>query len=186
MHANQMSHKKQLISDIGLIDMKTCFVKHIGNSFGVSLTMRQSNDKSFKLTYSGDTIPCNELIAIGKGSTVLIHEATLEDDLALSADHKKHSTVSQAVTQGIKMNAKHIILTHLSQRYRLPRLNQPLPQNVTIAFDNMELVESDLPLSHHLYKVMRSVYQEHVDKCDAKAEIRNFWREKNSKRSRQT
>lgn len=146
--------------------------------------MRQPQTESvFKLTYSGDTTPCSGLVAIGKNSTVLIHEATLEDDLALSADHKKHSTVSQAIGQGNKMNAKHIILTHFSQRYRLPRLTRPLPNNVTIAFDNMELVESDLSLSHHLYEVLRCIYHERMDEADAKAEKRNYWKGKKLNKS---
>lgn len=175
------------MSDIGLVNIETCYVRHILESFGVSLSVRQPQTNSvFKLTYSGDTTPCNDLVVIGKNSTVLIHEATLEDDLAFSADHKKHSTVSQAVRQGAKMNAKHTILTHFSQRYRLPRLNRPLPHDVTVAFDNMELVESDLPLSHHLYNVLRGIYQEWVDEYEAKTATRHFWRDKTSTTFRQT
>lgn len=180
-------HRDELMSDIGLVNIETCYVKHIPDSFGVSLSVRQpQTDSVFKLTYSGDTTPCNDLVSIGKNSTVLIHEATLEDDLAFTADHKKHSTVSQAVSQGAKMNAKYTILTHFSQRYRLPRLNRPLPHNVTVAMDNMELVESDLPLSHHLYNVLRSIYQEQMDELDAKAGRRNFWRDNKSTTFRQT
>lgn len=167
------------MSRIGLTGLETCFVKHVSNSFGISFSVRQPHDHSvFKLTYSGDTMPCDTLIAIGRNSTVLIHEATMEDDLAIDAERKSHSTVSQAVDQGIKMNARFTVLTHFSQRYRLPRLNRPLPPNVMIACDNMELVASDFPLSRHLYNVIRSVYQRQLDEYDAKANTRKYWKDK--------
>lgn len=170
------------MSKIGLTGLETCFVEHIANSFGISFSVRQPHDGSvFKLTYSGDTMPCDHLIAIGTNSTVLIHEASMEDDLALDAARKRHSTVSQAVDQGIKMNAKYTVLTHFSQRYRLLRLHRPLPPNVMIACDNMELVESDLPLSRHLYDVMRSVYQKQLDGYEAKAIKRNYWKNEETK-----
>lgn len=148
--------------------MQVCNVEHIiPNSFGISLSIRRPhNDSIFKLTFSGDTIPCDSLIKIGSNSTVLIHEATFEDDLESLAIRTQHSTVSQAIAQGDKMNAKHTILTHFSQRHNslmFDTMAQPLPPNVTIAFDNMELVESDLPLSHHFYRVSKCIYREALE-----------------------
>lgn len=153
-------HKEQLICATGLINIETCYVNHIHGAFGVSLSVHRSlDDSAFKLTYSGDTTPCDSLIKIGNDSTVLIHEATLADDRSERALLTKHSTVSQAVAQGSGMNAKHTILTHLSQNSRFPLLNQPLPRNVTIAIDFMELVESDMTLSPHLYEVLYKKFQ---------------------------
>lgn len=179
MGQKRAQYKDQLcIPAVGLIDIETCFVPHIQDSFGVSLSVRRSHDDSaFKLTYSGDTEPCRSLIEIGMDSTVLIHEATFEDDLAAMAHHKQHSTISQAVSQGVDMNAKHTILTHFSQRSRWPRVNQPLPHNVTIAIDYMELVESDLTLAPHLYEVLRSIHRGEMDEYDTKAEKRNTRKE---------
>lgn len=47
--------------------------------------------------FSGDTMPCNALVAAGEGATLLIHEATMADDQAELARKKSHSTVAQAL-----------------------------------------------------------------------------------------
>lgn len=73
-------------------------------------------------------------------SDLLIHEATMEDELLNEAIIKMHSTTSQAIEIGRKMEAKHILLTHFSQRYaKLPRFNDNFSENVGIAFDNMQV-----------------------------------------------
>lgn len=51
-------------------------------------------------SYSGDTRPNENLIKAGKGATLLIHEATLEDDKPEMAAKKGHSTFSQAIQVG--------------------------------------------------------------------------------------
>ncbi len=71
-----------------------------------------------KVTYSGDTAPCNSLIELGKNSDVLIHEATFSKELSDMAIEKKHSTATDAATDAKKMGAKQLILTHISSRYR--------------------------------------------------------------------
>jgi ribonuclease Z len=56
----------------------------------------------FQKRYSGDTRPCDRLIEAGKHATLLIHEATLEDDMKAEAISKKHSTTAEAVEVGEK------------------------------------------------------------------------------------
>lgn len=117
-------------------EINTCYVKHCPNAFGVSFVHKNG----LKLTYSGDTMPTENLIQLGENSDVLIHEATMEDDLEREAVIKMHSTTSQAIQIGQHMNAKNIILTHFSQRYaKLPRFNDNFAENVSIAFDNMQV-----------------------------------------------
>ena len=79
---------------------------------------------------------------------MLIHEATLEDELLEEAKSKLHSTTSQAIEIGQRMGAKFTLLTHFSQRYaKLPRLNASFTKDVGIAFDNMQVrVNSVKPL----------------------------------------
>lgn len=73
-------------------------------------------------------------------SDLLIHEATMEDELAAEAVIKMHSTTSQAIEVGRLMKAKYTVLTHFSQRYaKLPRFNDNFTGNVGIAFDNMQV-----------------------------------------------
>ena len=71
-----------------------------------------------KITYSGDLIPGKSLIELGKDSDILVHEATFAKKLAETALEKKHSTSIDAALDAKKMNAKQLILTHISSRYQ--------------------------------------------------------------------
>ena len=71
-----------------------------------------------KITYSGDLIPSDSLIKLGKDSDILLHEATFAKELAHIAAEKKHSTSVDAALSAKKMNAKKLILTHISSRYQ--------------------------------------------------------------------
>jgi ribonuclease Z len=71
-----------------------------------------------KVTYSGDTVPCQNLIDLGKNSDILIHEATFSKELSDIAKDKKHSTAPDAASDALKMKAKQLILTHISTRYQ--------------------------------------------------------------------
>jgi ribonuclease Z len=76
-----------------------------------------------KITYSADTAPCDELVELGKDSDVLIHEATFSKTLSETAIEKQHSTSIDAANAAIKMEAKQLILTHISSRYQEDALN---------------------------------------------------------------
>lgn len=128
--------RKRLFDDLEMSKIKTVYVRHCPNAFGVSFT----HSSGYKITYSGDTMPSDSLVELGMNSDLLIHEATMEDELAKEAVVKMHSTTSQAIQIGKKMNAKFTLLTHFSQRYaKLPRFNDNFSENVGIAFDNMQV-----------------------------------------------
>lgn len=116
------------------VNLKTVVVDHCeSNAFGFILTLKDGS----KITYSGDTRVCENLALAGKDCTLLIHEATFEDDMEEDAGAKGHATVSQALLVAKKMNAKHTILTHLSARYtRYHSVN--LNQMACLAFDFMQ------------------------------------------------
>jgi len=71
----------------------------------------------FKVVYSGDCRPSDNLIRVGMECDLLIHEATYNDSLAETAQQRRHSTASEAAIVGRRMHAKHVVLTHFSQRY---------------------------------------------------------------------
>lgn len=71
-----------------------------------------------KVTYSGDTGPCEDLVEFGKDSNVLIHDATFANQHEAIAREKKHSTAKDAALIAKKMNAQQLILFHISQRYK--------------------------------------------------------------------
>jgi ribonuclease Z len=103
-----------LRSATGLSDVLTALVSHCKGAMAVSLVFPDG----FKVSYSGDCRPSAKFAAIGQGSTVLIHEATFQDDMRGSAVAKKHSTTAEALEVGRKMGARMILLTHFSQRYQ--------------------------------------------------------------------
>ena len=98
----------------GLDLLEAANVDHCHGAKAVSLTF----PTGFKFSFSGDCRPSQEFIRIGKGSTVLVHEATFDDELQGDAVAKKHSTISEAIGVGMAMGAKRILLTHFSQRYQ--------------------------------------------------------------------
>ncbi|KAJ5458693.1 hypothetical protein N7475_010081 [Penicillium sp. IBT 31633x] len=103
-----------LQSATGLEDLLTCRVRHCKGALAVSLVF----PNGFKLSYSGDCRPSDKFAIIGKGSTVLIHEATFQHDMVGSAIAKRHSTSAEAIEVGRRMEARAILLTHFSQRYQ--------------------------------------------------------------------
>ncbi|XP_026725255.1 zinc phosphodiesterase ELAC protein 2 isoform X2 [Trichoplusia ni] len=167
-----------VLASLGVAGMKTCLVAHCPNAFGVAIDV----DDQHKITYSGDTLPCEELVKIGENSTLLIHEATMEDELADEARTKMHSTTTQAIEIGRQMNARYTLLTHFSQRYaRLPRLNAHIlndNNSVGIAFDNMQITMSDLELLPHMYAPLQLMFAEHCVEMELKAAQRQRHRER--------
>jgi ribonuclease Z len=114
----------KVFRDIGIRKLTNVPVIHCSQSYGLLVeansffeTPSDVEVETFKLVYSGDTRPCDALIEMGADATILIHEATFEDDLQSEAIKKRHSTVTEALTVAKKMNAFRVILTHFSQRY---------------------------------------------------------------------
>lgn len=75
-----------------------------------------------KIVYSGDTRPSERIIELSKDADVLIHEATLSDDLLERAKEEGHSTPSEAAQVALKANVKLLFLTHISARYCDPKV----------------------------------------------------------------
>jgi ribonuclease Z len=118
---------------LGLRTVQAVDVKHCHGAKGLALTWPAPYDvafspetqktlypypvRRFKIAYSGDCRPSAALARIGHGATVLLHEATFDDDLAGEAKAKNHCTTSEALRVGALMRAKATVLTHFSQRY---------------------------------------------------------------------
>lgn len=125
----------------GLEGIAVCYVNHCYGAQAVSLSFPDG----FKVSYSGDCRPSATFAEIGKDSTVLIHEATLEDDMAGDARAKKHCTTSEAIGVGIAMRARRVILTHFSQRYqKVPKMDEVRVE--TIKFEEATAEDEGAPL----------------------------------------
>lgn len=93
-------------------------VHHCPNAYAIAIEVHAGQDRGFfRVVYSGDTRPSKRLICAGRHCDLLIHEATFEDDKADDAANKRHCTVSEAMHVASMMRARHVVLTHFSQRY---------------------------------------------------------------------
>ncbi|XP_054711118.1 ribonuclease Z, mitochondrial-like [Uloborus diversus] len=169
---NEMPENENLIifKTNNNIQVHTVPVNHCPDAYGVILTDATSN---WKLVYSGDTIPCQNLVDAGKNCSLLIHEATMEDELADEAAFKKHCTTSEAIKVGEEMNAKYTILTHFSQRYaKVPLFNENFHNHVGCAFDNMKVRPRDLYVLPLLIPALKCLFAENVEELIIKGNKR--------------
>ncbi len=74
--------------------------------------------KGKKIVYTGDTIPCKEVLKAAKGADLLIHESTFLSKDGGEATAQWHSSAKDAATIAKKAKVKQLILTHLSSRYK--------------------------------------------------------------------
>lgn len=134
-------------------------VTHCPYSFGLIL----EGTCFGKLVYSGDCRPSSQLAKCALGADLLIHEATFEDGMEVEATLKRHSTIGEALSVGMEMKAKCVVLTHFSQRY--PKV-PPTPVNhegsipVIFAFDFMRLSPSNLVMASKVTPAIRLLYPE--------------------------
>ncbi|GAA6009767.1 hypothetical protein JCM10207_004185 [Rhodosporidiobolus poonsookiae] len=134
-------------------------VLHRCRAWGVVVT----HASGWKVVFSGDTMPCEDLAVAGKGASLLVHEATIDDDKPELARAKGHSTFGEAIGIATRMEARHLLLTHFSARYpKLPPLSSFTPADtsahrpvIATAFDLMTVRLSDF------WKVER--YREAMD-----------------------
>ena len=101
-----------------------------------------------KIVYTGDTRPCESILAVSRGADVLIHDSTLGNDQDEWAKESKHSTAFEAATLAKEAGVRKLILTHISSRYTddaspLLREAQEVFENTVIAEDMMEM---DIPV----------------------------------------
>lgn len=141
---------QRMFQDVGIKKFSTCRAYHCEWAYSVTISLELEHseigldDRSnvFKISYSGDTRPNHYMFAevIGEQSDLLIHEATLENDLLEEARKKRHCTINEAIEVSNIMKARKLILTHFSQRYpQLPRIsnNTVVDAQYCFAFDSM-------------------------------------------------
>jgi len=151
------------LSTMNFRAFETCFVPHCPHAYGVAMTHKSG----WKIVYSGDCRPSGDLVEIGRNATVCIHEATVAESQPQEALDKMHCTTGEAIMIGKRMNAKHILLTHFSQKWcKIPEFvvdwskhkeQGDKYKNVGIAFDHMRVKIGEmwkLPLMYSAYEVM--------------------------------
>jgi ribonuclease Z len=146
-------------SRLGLSELWAFHVEHVAHSFGLRVA---SAAGGWSMVASGDTRPCAAVERAARGATLLLHEATFDDELAHEAVAKRHSTVGEALGVARRAGVYRTLLTHFSTRYpRLPppraaaavveaeggggeQQQQPQPA-FALAFDLMTVNLADLP-----------------------------------------
>jgi len=101
-----------------------------------------------KIVYSGDTRPSEKIVELARNADVLIHEATLSDELAERAREEGHSTPSEAAQIALKANVKLLVLTHISARYSDSRILLEQAKKIfpnTHIPNDLETIEIPLP-----------------------------------------
>lgn len=160
-----------LLENYDLAEFQTCEVQHCKNAFACSMVHKSG----WKVVYSGDTMPCMALVQMGKDATLLIHEATLEDGMEKEAIEKTHSTTSQAIQTGMKMNAEFIMLNHFSQRYaKIPLFSEDFSEKVGIAFDHMRVRFSDFLTIPKLIPPLKALFADDIVEMEERKEKREM------------
>ncbi len=70
-----------------------------------------------RLVYTGDTRPCEGVVAAAAGADLLVHDGTFGDGRAERARKTAHSTAREAAAVANRAGAKRLALTHVSSRY---------------------------------------------------------------------
>ena len=156
---------------LGIGELKSVDVVHCSHAFACQI----QHSKGWKFVYSADTRPCQQIIDASKDATLLVHEATFEDELIHEALARRHSIIREAVEVGAKAGAYRTLLTHFSQRYpKIPDLHGSyMDERTCIAFDMMHVDFLDLPklplLMAPLSALFRDLEQEDGDAVDGDA-----------------
>lgn len=162
---------KSLLETHSLEKFQTCLVRHCHNAFACSMVHKSG----WKIVYSGDTMPCDALIQMGKDATLLIHEATLEDGLEDEALEKTHSTTSQAINVGMTMNAEFIMLNHFSQRYaKIPLFSADFNEKVGISFDHMRIRFGNFGAIPKLIPPLKALFADEIEEMEERREKREI------------
>ncbi|XP_021746359.1 tRNAse Z TRZ4, mitochondrial-like isoform X2 [Chenopodium quinoa] len=167
----------EVLKEMGLARLISFPVVHCPESFGVILKARErvNNDGAlipgWKVVYSGDTRPCTEVIQAAEAATLLIHEATFEDDLVEEAIARNHSTSKEAMEVGSSAGAYRIILTHFSQRYpKIPSISSEINlEKASIDFDLMSVNLADLPILPRILPYLKLLFKDDITRtleCD--------------------
>ncbi|CAG8487437.1 10121_t:CDS:10 [Ambispora gerdemannii] len=152
---------ENLKTDLGLKDITSVEVIHCPSAYGISL----QHLNGWKLVYSGDTRPCDNLIRVGKNATLLIHEATFENDLIEDALGKRHCTTSEAVKVSERMNAQSTLFTHFSQRYPKVPVFTDAHNRIGISFDLMQFRLGEFYKLPKYVKALKVLYGEECEEA---------------------
>jgi ribonuclease Z len=99
--------------------------------------------KGKKISYITDTRPTENCLEIAKDSDILICESTFKSDMEKKAHERTHMTAQDAGQIANQANAKKLILTHFSTRYKdtteIEEDARNVFDNTICAYDGMKI-----------------------------------------------
>lgn len=126
-----------------------------------------------RIAFSGDCRPSRLFARVAADCTLLIHEATLDDELQGDAHAKKHCTMSDALRVAHEMRARRVLLTHFSQRY--PKVGSVMTkiagegvkdQVILLAFDQMHVKLGDFKKADLFMPALRQLLSDEGEDDD--------------------
>ncbi len=126
----------QRIKDSGSADYKGMKIK----LDAISLV-----EKGKKVVYSGDTMPCKNIVKLAESADLLIHDSThfaSTQELEKAGKGYRHTTFEDVLKIFEEARAKQLVLTHISRRYQdLQELKDTIEKhpNVSLAKDFMRI-----------------------------------------------
>lgn len=161
---HEMRALQATLRKVGLASLGSVRVLHCRDAYALVL----HGTAGWKFVYSGDCRPSEELARIGSGATVLVHEATFEDEYAQEALCKRHCTVAEALAVARSMHAQDTLLTHFSQRYpKLPTISGEQQGHVSLAFDFLRMGFSDMRVAPLMFDALRLMFPAEDDQAGA-------------------
>lgn len=155
----------------GIRRLESIRVNHCSHAFALAMESDDFDHEAstgWKIVFSGDTRPCDQLTRAASHATLLIHEATFEDNMMGEAMEKKHSTTAEAIATGRDAHAYMTMLTHFSQRYpKIPVIDDNFSGQVAVAFDLMTVRLSDIPRLPLLTPAVKMLFEEPAADMDA-------------------
>jgi len=105
---------------------------------GKKITPEMVSDlaKGKRIGFILDTAACEGAQRIAENSDILVCEASYASKLDEKAENNKHLTAKQAALIANNSNAKRLILTHISQRYKT---SEEVLEDAKDIFDNVEV-----------------------------------------------
>ncbi|KAL3664635.1 hypothetical protein V7S43_010384 [Phytophthora oleae] len=135
IHAEAARVRVWLKETLDIAQLECIPVKHALQSYAAVMTFVDGS----KLAFSGDCRPSEKLAEKAKGAFLIVHEATFEDELTQEAKDKAHCTMAEAIEVGRQANARHLLLTHFSQRY--PKMAVLSTEGATEAMDVLTAID---------------------------------------------
>lgn len=91
-----------------------------------------------KISYVTDTVPCKGADLLAKDVDLLICEGTHLDEIREKSEKSRHMTVRQAALIASENNVQKLVITHISQRYKM---SSEIIEEARTYFDNSVVAE---------------------------------------------